>query len=117
MTEAIECQIDGTVVNVPNVAVFRQRNPFPGEHSYRLLLRGTHLRKVFREQSNGRIEPPIDDKTSSLILFSVDAVLKRLKGPGCTEKYVLNTIVAAEFTDETVTIEGVCSEIVDFQVA
>ena len=117
MKGLIECQIDGSPVAIEDVGVFRQRDSYPGGHAYRLLLRGTQLRRAFRGQANGRLEAPIDDRTASSILFAANALLTRLKGSRGTERHVLNTVGAAEFTDESVAIEGLCSAIIDADFA
>jgi hypothetical protein len=107
-----ELYVDGRNVPSEVVSSHYQEDPYPGDHRYRVTIRGRDLAQHLLRSTNivefGTYEN-LDDETCTRVFFNWHRLTRRTGEGTSPSEYVLNNIEVMRVSPHQVLIEGVCS--------
>lgn len=110
----VEILIDGQLFPPELVYCLQQENPFPGGHSYNLVISTTNFKKIFPNTQSGHYKNP-DWYLSASIFRGVEGLLSIFRTGSEIEsvqpKYFLNSIQDLIVLDNEVRLSGICSRV------
>lgn len=106
--------IDGQSARPETVLCLKQGTPFPGGHSYNLIISSHSVKKIFLNIAPGHYQNLSNDICTSAfsdlerVLWEYSKQYERIHEQ---PKYFLNSISSLDVSDNQVIISGVCSRI------
>jgi hypothetical protein len=108
----IELSIDGTRIDPASAWAHHQDDPYPGRHSYRLVLTGDAAKQLA-----GSLPATVSarlDKATTGHFFNLFALVFSIACRRAHSRFdfVLNTIETSHASGERIVVEGICSPFV-----